>query len=267
LYRISRPAIRCIEVLLDTSHLIGHVGKTYDGFTARRRECGERCRFHFHCTVMKLLLGFVLFLAAASTLSMRCTADSPGGPALSIAVLKNLAYRGVGDIHQPVQLQDGHWQGEPAAGGFASVPTVDLIADFAAYGDLDRDENDEAVVLLHYSSGGSGVFSYLAVVSQREGHAQNVATKFIGDRIQVRDISVRDRRIVADMVVAAPADPVCCPSQKVQGRWKLSGRSLTEVATVVSGKLAIADVGTNEWLLARWAEGESASPASGITLG
>ena len=91
----------------------------------------------------------------------------------------------------PLTLTDGRWEGEPAFEGAASVPRVDLAPGFRVTGDLDGDGDDEAVALLHYNFGGSGVFAHLAVVARdAAGGVVNLATVGIGDRVQLRSAAV-----------------------------------------------------------------------------
>jgi len=98
-----------------------------------------------------------------------------------------------------------------------------------AFGDLNGDGVDDAAVILIESSGGSGSFIYLAAVINEDGTPVNVATQFVGDREQVKAISIEDGEITLNMVTHGPDDPMCCPTQEVTKRYRLAGDQLVEL--------------------------------------
>ncbi len=129
-------------------------------------------------------------------------------------------------------LTDGEYS-EPAAPGSATMITVRLT-DNVAYGQLDGQE--AAAVVLVSDPGGSGTFYDLAIVVNRDGQPVNIATAFLGDRIDINSLTVADNQIVIDMVQAGPDDPLCCPSQQVVKTFELQGEQLTEISSdVVEG--------------------------------
>ena len=77
--------------------------------------------------------------------------------------------------------------------------------------DLDGDGIDDAAVLLAESSGGSGAFTWLAVVSCRDGRAVNTGTIGLGDRVMIRSLGGQEGSIVVEFVAAGPGEPLCCP--------------------------------------------------------
>lgn len=135
---------------------------------------------------------------------------------LDIETLQNAVYAGL--YEEPVQLQEGRYEGEPFVEGGASRPTVTLLPDPMASGDLDGDGVEEAAVLLAEDSGGSGTFIYLAVVSRVDGAAHNVATTLLGDRVEVESLSIADGQI---MVQGA--------GENARQTWALEGGELVLV--------------------------------------
>ena len=157
-----------------------------------------------------------------------CAHGAPPLEPPSDAALLDLTYSGV--AQQPVELRDGRWQGEPFVPGGASRQRVELVRDFRRDGDLDGDGRSETVVVLAESSGGSGVVSYLAVVGFRDGAWRNVGTALLGDRVQLRDARIAERKVELDLVQAGPGDAMALETrylaalQTVTGYGFLSGR-------------------------------------------
>ena len=150
------------------------------------------------------------------------TSDIPAD--LSFETLGELSYYGI--LEQPVTLVGGQFEGEPIIEGGASRTMVNLLSQPVAYGDLDNDGQPDAAVVLVSNSGGSGTFVYLALVQPRDGALENVATSFLGDRVQVKSLSIEGDRLIATLLSHAPDDPACCPSQEETRLFRLSGEQL-----------------------------------------
>jgi heat shock protein HslJ len=164
-------------------------------------------------------------------------------------------------------LQDGRWQGEPFVAGGASAPSAGLLADFYLRGDLNGDGNDEAVVLLYTSSGGSGTFDFLAVIGRdSNGQAQSQAFAALGDRVTIRDAEIQDGILVVDVVQGGPDDAACCPGQKVRRRFVLQDQDLVEQESEDQGRQSIADLANIEWRLVSFGRDEALPDDINITL-
>ncbi len=182
-----------------------------------------------------LLTGAALATASTSTAaSPVADRKQPPRKTLSTSALANLAYSGLSGSAERMRLVNGKWSGSPPDAESSLSPTLKLVREFVARGDLDGDGREEAVVVLHHWTGGSGVFVHLAVVTQRNGKAMNVATALLGDRIRVSSLRIDQQSIVADLVVAGPNDPSCCPSLQQRRSWKLKGDKLEQTATLNS---------------------------------
>ena len=160
--------------------------------------------------------------ASATIEEVVTTSDIPAD--LSFEALGELSYHGI--LEQPVTLTRGRFEGEPLIEGGASRPRVDLLSQPVVYGDLDNDGQPDAAVVLVSDSGGSGAFVYLALVQSRSDAPANVATSFLGDRVQVKSLSIEGDRLVATLLSHAPDDPACCPSQEEVRLFRLSGEQL-----------------------------------------
>ena len=88
---------------------------------------------------------------------------------------------------------------EAAAAGSASKIIVRLD-NSGASGDIDGDGISDSALILQAESGGSGSFSYLAVVlNQTEGPAALDAV-FLGDRIRIEGLGISEGVIQVDII-------------------------------------------------------------------
>lgn len=145
----------------------------------------------------------------------------------SVDVLANATYVGIYD--EAITLTDGSFEGEPVIEGSASRPTVTLLP-VNAFGDLNGDGSADAAAILAESGGGSGTFIYLAVLINDAGTWRNVATTYLGDRVQVETMTIEAGEIVVAGVTHGPDDPMCCPSQAVSATYELQNDVLIQTS-------------------------------------
>lgn len=221
----------------------------------------------------KLIMFSVLSLVISGVLVL---VDLPGDsqatanelPTPSLGELKNSTYKGFEEPVGPVTLVNGRWEGKPYDEGGTSRPVITLAGDVVITGDLDGDRKKEAVVLLNADTGGTGRFLYLAVVTRRDGKLENVATQFIGDRIQIRGARIQDRRIFLDVVQAGPKDAGCCPGELTSYSWSLEPNGVLKSITVTDkpGRLTLETIGGAQWVLHSWGLDEAAQAVPEVTL-
>ncbi|HEX8288684.1 MAG TPA: hypothetical protein VF556_11835 [Pyrinomonadaceae bacterium] len=99
-----------------------------------------------------------------------------------------------------------------------------------AYGDLDGDRKDEAVVLSYCNTGGTGNFSEGFVYGMKNGKPVLLARIEGGDRAYG---GLREARIENGTLVVERNDPgenggSCCPEFVVTTKYKLNGKKLIE---------------------------------------
>ncbi len=124
--------------------------------------------------------------------------------ASSMDQLRNITYQGI--YAQPVTLKNGRYEGQPFTTGGSSRPQVQLIEQLMVSGDMTGDGNAEAAVFLTESSGGSGVYTYLAIVTKDGFSYRNIATSKLGDRIQVRSLRLVEGTLILEFITSGPGD-------------------------------------------------------------
>ncbi len=90
---------------------------------------------------------------------------------------------------------------------------------------------DAAAVILKTETGGSGIFTDLAVVIDNQGTPENVASLFPGDRVIVQQIAIENGRIVLQIITHGPGDPMCCPTLEITKKYELRSHELIELPT------------------------------------
>ena len=142
--------------------------------------------------------------------------------------LSNTAYTSEWTESGLAQLSDGEYR-EPISPDSATEIVVQLTEDLIA-GDIDEVGQSAAVVLVT-QPGGSGAFYDLAIVAKIDGDPVNIATTFIGDRVQINAISIENGEVVLEMIIHGPEDPMCCPTQHVIQKFELQDSELVATST------------------------------------
>jgi uncharacterized membrane protein len=140
--------------------------------------------------------------------------------------LRNATYYDV--VPVPVTLVDGRFEGDDTTSHYSPRLTVVIPEEPYVTGDLTGDGVEEAVVLLAVNFGGSGVFSSLAVLGTTDGMVEHLASIELGDRPKLEHLVIADGELVADLVTHGPDDPMCCPTQVIQRRWRLEDGQVIE---------------------------------------
>jgi heat shock protein HslJ len=199
----------------------------------------------------------LLILVPPQASSPRAAVQSP--PTLD--EVKNATYTGLKGVTRSVTLVQGKW--EDAARKVA----VTMANNLRVAGDLDGIPPDDAVVILSVNQGGSGVVSYLAVVTRRDGKLINIATAPMGDRVQLRSMRVENRRIMTEVVQAGPDDAMCCPGELASRAWELAGSTLDELpGSAPTSRLSLAALGHDPWVLRSWDVSDPVPASPEITL-
>ncbi len=175
------------------------------------------------------------------------TMDAGSTANLTVNMLKNAQYSGI--YSATVQLTDGQYEGKPFVEGGASRPSVKFVDNFYALGDLNGDNIDDAAVFLAENSGGSGVFTYVAAVLNKNGEPVNVGTASLGDRINLISVEIENGIIAVDMVTQGPDDPLCCATLEVVKLFELKDVELVELPQEEIGTVSAARLAGTTWVL------------------
>ena len=140
--------------------------------------------------------------------------------------LANMSYLSEWSESGVVQLVNGEYRA-PVAEGSATELVV-MLTNYAAFGDLDGDGQEEALVVLVTNHGGSGTFFDLAVVRKQGESLTNLATTLLGDRVQIKSIRIENSEAMVDMLTHGPDDGMCCPTQYTANAYALKNGELIQ---------------------------------------
>jgi hypothetical protein len=141
------------------------------------------------------------------------------GPSLTTTQLKNATYLVQG---QRIKLGNGSYQG----GTLKEANFLAVDFDKAALGDLNNDGIKDAAVIYSYNGGGSGSFVVMAAMMNQNGNPVQVAAVELGDRVEVRSISIKAGKIILKMLVHGPHDGLAQPTVKQTRKYVLAGSKL-----------------------------------------
>lgn len=138
----------------------------------------------------------------------------------------NASYAGLHGFADGVTLIDGKFEGEPVAGEDAGVPAAYLSRHLVQSGDLDGDGVAETAAVVITSAGESAAVAHLALLKRNDQVVENVATRRLGNLVRVRELEIRDGALRMTSIEHGPSDPTCCPSQRLDRWFDMSGGAL-----------------------------------------
>lgn len=108
-----------------------------------------------------------------------------------------------------VRLKAGRAEEAVAAGAASKVSTS--VSGEPVQGDLEGDQDEDVALVLVNSGGGSGSFYYVAVARNVQGAYQGSNAIWLGDRIIVRDIAIRNGLLIVRYLDRNPYEPMTTP--------------------------------------------------------
>jgi hypothetical protein len=104
------------------------------------------------------------------------------------------------------QLKDGAFEEEAAPG--SATKTKIQLGKIQAIGDVNGDGLEDALVTLVVDPGGSGTFTYLALVLNQDGKPKPLAAVLLGDRIVVKSLALQNGTMEVTMLTRKPEEPM-----------------------------------------------------------
>jgi hypothetical protein len=170
---------------------------------------------------VKLICGLVLATSVA-------TLTAQARPGLNAADLANFTYdlgEGASVEGGKVPLKDGKWK-DPVEGG-----STFALDSHQALGDLDGDGTVDAAGIVVEQSTGTGTFYFLFGLLSRGGAAvQAGPPEWLGDRSVIERITIDRKGIISVRYVThKDGDPSCCPTMRIEDRYRVDNGVLTGI--------------------------------------
>jgi hypothetical protein len=147
-----------------------------------------------------IIVEMFLALLFHSTLSISAEQSVHPSPRISLGSLRNADY---GDF----ALRNGEYVDD--------LEHVKLLEELIAFGDLDGDGDDDAVVVLKENAGGTGFWRRIELMRNDNGIPLNIADFQFGDRDHVESLTILANQILVRARIHGPTDALCCPSKLV----------------------------------------------------
>ncbi|CCI18685.1 membrane hypothetical protein [Microcystis aeruginosa PCC 9807] len=181
----------------------------------------------FRCGVLTIIIVAYFSIQNAIAYIQVNSLDFASGvrPPAAYEKIKNAEYTIVDEnsVPQTYKLIDGKYEYRVNENwmGFVGIGKI-------AFGDINGDGKDDAVVELNQNNGGILVRPYLTAILDYNNAFQQ--TNQIGiDNIE--KMYIYDGKITANMLTHAKTDPRCCPSLQVKKVYQYNGQGLEEYAT------------------------------------
>ncbi len=125
----------------------------------------------------------------------------------------------------PATLRHGKFH-TAAAPGSASEIMIKL-SDKRAFATIEG--SPIGAVIIVSSTGGTGTFRELALLGKEDNVWVNRDTVFLGDRVKVHSVEIKEDMIIVLISTHAPGDPLCCPSLELKKIYEVRAGILIPV--------------------------------------
>lgn len=175
--------------------------------------------------IIKVIVGLCILVAVAGVYRFNFT---NGGDVISSSIVqpdsRSMTYHIGSDMFV---LKNGKAEIE-ALPGSASKNTLMIFGE-PVYGDLDKDGDIDAAVLLVNTTGGSGVFYYAALVINNGTSSRATQVMFLGDRIAPQTVEIHDGRAVYNFAERKGTDPMTAQPSIGKSVWVHYNASKNEI--------------------------------------
>lgn len=148
----------------------------------------------------------------------------PDVPRLSMLMIENAQY--YSPLWGTVALKNGIYYRTPNEPNASPEMYSTKLFGSVAYGDLNADGAEDAVVILQTHNGGNGDTKELAALLNQNGQPYNISTVDIGSPVAVEDVQIQLGKIIVTGRTLGPNDPLCCPSQLTTLQFHLQNGQL-----------------------------------------
>jgi hypothetical protein len=181
--------------------------------------------FQKYSRIISILVIVISILSACGVTTNIPAVKTPSP--LMMEMLQNAEYQTT-NYPQKFKLTSGIYFRPPPVKGESQENWFTELAAPVVFGDLNNDGLEDAAVILRSRAGGTGVSVDLAAVINDDGKAVNVASRYLGDRIQVKSGFIQDGIITLDLLIHGPNDGLCCPSLPLTWSWMVVNDNLVQ---------------------------------------
>lgn len=171
---------------------------------------------------------FLMILAILAAFVIDANAQKNGD--IRQVDFKNFTYEPfcAGEDSQKIKVEDGEFTEEKEVDGYTD--RLYFSASVEAYGDVDGDGRDEAIISSVCNTGGTGNFTEGFVYTMRGGRAVLMTRIEGGDRAYggIREITVEKGVLTVDRNDPGEMGGACCPEAAVKIKYKWNGSELVE---------------------------------------
>jgi hypothetical protein len=166
-------------------------------------------------SICGITLGVLVFIVAlAGFIRFNFTDGGDIIPGTNAPDIFSLSYR-IGD--ETFILKNGIGENRYTDGS-ASVNKLSIFGE-PTYGDLDNDDDIDAVVLLVNEPGGSGAFYYAVLVLNDGSQYHTTNGMFLGDRIAPQTVEIQEGRAVINFAERRVDEPMTTPPSIGRSVW------------------------------------------------
>ena len=157
-----------------------------------------------------------------------CMSTEPEGNVTS-ADLESITFHS--KVFQASPVTFAHGEFRLLAVPQSASEVVVKLTDERAFGTLHG--KSAAAIVMVTTLGGTGTFFELALLIASVQGWINTDTVLLGDRVQVRTVTIEDDHIAVAMMTHGPQDPLCCPTMEVMKRFAVKNDRLIVLSETI----------------------------------
>lgn len=177
---------------------------------------------------MKKAIWFCFSLFLLFSCSTAVKKDIPDSK--KIKQIKNTYWRS-DKIEEKRTFKEGQYEFEAKINGESCATCIEKAQiGKIVLGNLSDLEDKNGVAIIYSETGGSGTFVYLNLYENKDGKmVQSGWPVFLGDRVVVKSLSIKDKKVKVDLITHGSGEPLCCPATKATRIFKVSNGQLKKI--------------------------------------